>query len=400
MKTLLLTETIENAAEILRAGGLVAVPTETVYGLAGNGLDENAVRAIYEVKGRPEQKALSLMVADDGAMERYCQAVPPMAKALAAKYWPGPLTIILKSKPLVPDIVRAGGETVGLRCPDHPLTLQLLRETHLPLAAPSANPSGAPSPKTAGEVMDYFDGKIGAVIDGGRCGVGKESTIVDLSATPYRILRHGALPETELLETMRESLTIIGITGGTGCGKTTALNVLRSRGALILDCDEIYHALTESSAEMRAELTARFGEVYDGAVLDRKKLGGIVFADPAALQDLNAITHKYVSLALEAELTQHALQGGTLAAIDAIGLLDIPYGKKTRCNVAITAPEEMRVARLMLREGISEEYARSRIGAQKSNAYFEENCDYTLYNDGTKEEFEEKCNQLFTEVLG
>ena len=399
MKTFRTKENIGKAAEILRRGGLVAVPTETVYGLAGSALDEAAVRRIYEVKGRPEVKALSMMVPDESAMARWCVEVPRAAHHLAKRFWPGPLTIVLRAGGAIPAIMLAGGSTVGLRCPDHPLTLALLREADLPLAAPSANPSGAPSPKTADEVLTYFDGEIDAILDGGRCGIGRESTIIDLSAPPYRILRQGALPEDEVCAALRESLTLVGITGGTGCGKTTALNVLRDRGALILDCDEIYHDLTVRSAALREELIARFGPVYDGTVLDRKALGAVVFSDPAALLDLNAITHKYVSDELTRLLTEYALNGGTLAAIDAIGLLDIDYGKMTAFNVAVTAPTEDRVRRLMRREGITRDYALQRIRAQKPNEYFAQRCDYVLDNTGTLAEFEEKCNKLFSEVL-
>ncbi len=399
MKTELITKDIARAAEIVAEGGLVAVPTETVYGLAGNGLDETAVRDIYEVKGRPEVKALSLMVPGRDAMEVYCESVPEAAKALAEKYWPGPLTIILKSRDIVPRIVRAGGATVGLRCPDHPLTLELLRKSGLPLAAPSANPSGEPSPKSAEKVMEYFEGKIEAVLDGGQCGIGLESTIIDMSSEPYRILRQGALPEGYIARALVDSMTLVGITGGTGCGKTTALNVLRDMGALIVDADEVYHCLCRESGEMRAELTARFGEVYKDGTLDRKALGSIVFADPQALKDLNKITHKFVSAEIESRLERHAMSGGTLAAIDAIALLEGAFAKRTAFNVAVTAPTEARVQRLLMREGISEEYARSRIAAQRPNEYFAENCDYTLHNGGSREEFESVCNKFFMEVL-
>ena len=189
MNTKRITTEIAQAADAIRAGQLVAVPTETVYGLAGNGLDPDAVAQIYEVKGRPAVKPLSLMVHDASAMARYCADVPPAAYTLAEAFWPGPLTIVLRAQDCVPEIVRAGGETVGLRCPDHPATLALIEAAQLPLAAPSANPSGAPSPKTADDVLAYFDGQITAVIDGGPCGIGRESTLVDLSHTPYRILR-------------------------------------------------------------------------------------------------------------------------------------------------------------------------------------------------------------------
>ena len=139
MKTRLLTNELDEAAAILRQGGLVAVPTETVYGLAGNGLDEAAVEKIYEVKGRPAVKPLSLMVPGAEAMDHYCREIPEAARLLAERFWPGPLTIVLKARPEIPAIVLAGGDTVGLRCPDHPLTLSLLQKAGIPFAAPSAS---------------------------------------------------------------------------------------------------------------------------------------------------------------------------------------------------------------------------------------------------------------------
>lgn len=207
------------------------------------------------------------------------------------------------------------------------MTLAALREAKLPFAAPSANPSGAPSPKCAEDVMKYFDGRIAAVIDGGECGIGRESTIIDMSAAPYKILRQGALPEAEIVNALMEDMTVIGITGGTGCGKTTALRELKKRGALIIDCDALYHELLESDEPMITELKTNFpGAVVDG-VLDRKSLGRIVFSDSAALLRLNAITHRHVDSALTALLRQHAMAGGSLAAIDAIELISSGVGK-------------------------------------------------------------------------
>lgn len=384
---------------IMRGGGLVAVPTETVYGLAGNGLDEKAVAEIYEVKGRPEVKPLSLMVHDAASMERYCENVPPQAYTLAKKFWPGPLTIVMKAKPCVPEIVRAGGETVGLRCPDHPLTLELLEKSGVPFAAPSANPSGEPSPKNADSVLKYFDGRIDAVLDGGECGIGCESTLIDLSRTPYRILRQGALPADEIADAFVDSMKIIGITGGTGCGKTTALNELERRGALLIDCDAVYHRMLETDRPMLDEIEKYFpGAVIDGK-LDRKALGAVVFTDEEALRDLNIITHRHINLEIRRILREHAMNGGTLAAIDAIELFSSGLAKRCTATIGVIADREVRIDRIMRRDGISREYAMMRVNAQRPNEYFIQKCSHVLENNGSQEEFIEKCRKTFEEVL-
>ena len=384
---------------IMRGGGLVAVPTETVYGLAGNGLDEKAVAEIYEVKGRPEVKPLSLMVHDAASMERYCENVPPQAYTLAKKFWPGPLTIVMKAKPCVPEIVRAGGETVGLRCPDHPMTLELLEKSGVPFAAPSANPSGEPSPKNADSVLKYFDGKIDAVLDGGECGIGCESTLIDLSRTPYRILRQGALPADEIADALVDSMKIIGITGGTGCGKTTALNELERRGALLIDCDAVYHRMLETDRPMLDEIEKYFpGAVIDGK-LDRKALGAVVFTDEEALRDLNIITHRHINLEIRRILRERAMNGGTLAAIDAIEPFSSGLAKRCTATIGVIADREVRIDRIMRRDGISREYAMMRVNAQRPNEYFIQKCSHVLENNGSQEEFIEKCRKTFEEVL-
>ena len=384
---------------IMRGGGLVAVPTETVYGLAGNGLDEKAVAEIYEVKGRPEVKPLSLMVHDAASMERYCESVPPQAYTLAKRFWPGPLTIVMKAKPCVPEIVRAGGETVGLRCPDHPLTLELLEKSRVPFAAPSANPSGESSPKNADSVLKYFDGKIDAVLDGGECGIGRESTLIDLSRTPYRILRQGALPADEIADALVDGMKIIGITGGTGCGKTTALNELERRGALLIDCDAVYHRMLETDRPMLDEIEKYFpGAVVDGK-LDRKVLGAVVFTDEEALRDLNIITHRHINLEIRRILREHAMNGGTLAAIDAIELFSSGLAKRCTATVGVIASRDVRISRIMRRDGISREYAMMRVNAQRPNEYFIQKCSRVLENNGSQEEFIERCRKTFEEVL-
>ena len=390
---------IGRAAEIIARGGLVAVPTETVYGLAANGLDAAAVERIYAVKGRPEVKPLSLMVHGPEAMGHCWKRVPAQARSLAAEFWPGPLTIIGESAESIPSIVRAGGSTVGLRCPDHPLTLELLQKCGLPLAAPSANPSGAPSPKTAAQVLEYFDGKIDAVIDGGECGIGTESTIISLAGAPFKILRPGALDADEISARLAADMYIVGLTGGSGTGKTTALEVLRDMGALCIDADELYHELTRKSAEMKAELIGRFGPVYDGDTLDRKALGGLVFSDAAALAELNAITHKYVSREIKRLLRDFAMSGGALAAIDAVGIFEGGADALCAAVFGVLAPEGLRCERIMAREGISREYALKRIRAQRPDEYYKDVCTAVLVNDGTREEFAAECKAAFTEAI-
>lgn len=398
METKRITDKIEDAAQIIRAGGLVAVPTETVYGLAGNGLNEKAVSEIYEVKGRPAVKPLSLMVPDESAMELYCEDVPPQAHALAKRFWPGPLTIVLKAKPEIPSIVLAGGTTVGLRCPDHPLTLSLLKICGLPLAAPSANPSGEPSPKTAEQVLGYFDGRIDAVIDGGPCGLGRESTLIDMSRTPYKILREAALHEETVAEALAENLTVIGITGPSGCGKTTALQELEGFGTLVLDCDKIYHELLESNQALLQELESAFpGTVINGK-LNRRALGRIVFADAEKLALLNRITHRYVMDETERRLRAFAMRGGLVAAIDAVELISAGMAERCDAVVGVLADEEIRVARIMARDGIGREAALARIRSQKPDSYYQTNCTHLLFNNADREGFAAACRQLYKEI--
>ena len=399
METKILKDNMDEAAKIIAAGGLVAVPTETVYGIAGNGLDENAVEAIYELKGRPQIKPLALMVPNASAMEKYCEDVPWQAKHLAEKFWPGPLSIVLKSKDIVPNIVRAGGKTVSLRCPKHPLTLKALELSDLPFAAPSANPSGSPSPKNAETVMEYFEGKIPAVIDGGECTLGIESTIIDMSRTPYKILRQGALPEKEIAAALAEKLNIIGITGGTGCGKTSLLGELKKLGALIIDCDELYHRMLDSNTEMLAYIENAFPGLTENGALDRKALGKIVFNDEKKLAILNEITHRHIGMELDRILADYAMNGGRVAAIDAIALIESGIAKRCSTLIAVTADREKRIERIMQRDGIDRAYAELRVDAQKNASYYEDKCDYVITNNSTEENFRIECKKLLKEVL-
>ena len=199
METTFLTEAgLDEAADILKNGGVVAVPTETVYGLAANGLDETAVLKIFAAKGRPENKPISLFVTDIRAAALFCRDIPDAAYRLAEVFWPGPLTMILKRRGNVPDLITAGGDTVGIRVPDNALTLELLRKTDLPLTGTSANLSGEESAMSGEEALHIFSGKIDCVVDGGACTGGVPSTIVDMTREPPKILRQGGLSREEL----------------------------------------------------------------------------------------------------------------------------------------------------------------------------------------------------------
>ena len=195
-------ETPEIAAKIIQKGGLVAIPTETVYGLGANGLDENAVLKIFEAKGRPQDNPLILHVAEPKEMERFCHDIPKAAYLLAEKFWPGPLTMVLPARDTVPKRTTAGLSTVAVRCPDSAVTRKIIALAGVPIAAPSANISGKPSTTTAQHVRHDHDGKIDAIVDGGPCRVGVESTIVDLTEDRPRLLRPGGVTPEQLLEVL------------------------------------------------------------------------------------------------------------------------------------------------------------------------------------------------------
>ena len=188
---------------------------------------------------------------------------------------------------------------------------------------------------------------------------------------------------------------IVGITGGTGCGKTTLLQEIEARGGLVLDCDAIYHELLQTDGQMLSAIEARFPGTVEAGQLNRKKLGGIVFSDENALLDLNKITHGAVKRAVLERLSKW----DGLAAIDAIGLFEGNLAELCDVTVAVTAPEEVRVARLVARDGITEDYARSRIRAQKDGSWFREKCGHVLENDGTLAQFQEKCRGFLAQIL-
>ena len=520
---------IAEAAAILRRGGLVGIPTETVYGLGADGLNEDAVRRIFEAKGRPQDNPLILHVPSAHWLERYCKDVPQAAYDLAARFWPGPLTMILPRCDCVPLRTTGGLETVGVRCPDHPVTLAIIEAAGVPVAAPSGNTSGRPSPTVMQHMVEDMSGKIDAIVDGGACTVGVESTIIDLTVTPPRLLRPGGLALEALEEVLgqvqvdkavREKLSegekprapgmkyrhyapkaavtvvtgspqrsaawilgrvkngmgvicfdefaslfrgctvqklgaaadkaeqarrvfdalrafdetdvqqiyaqcpdegglglaignrlkkaagfrvedagdglIFGLTGGTGAGKTSALRALERLGGHILDCDALYHEMLRTDAPMRNAIIDAFGDVFlpDGT-LDRQKLGSVVFRDPDAMARLNAIVYAH----LVPEAARRA-EGHDIVGFDAINVIESGMSLLCCRTVGVIAPAEVRVKRIMARDGIEESYARMRIAAQKADTFYHENCTDVLENtEESTQAFEEKALAFFTRLI-
>ena len=196
------TEGIDLAASLLADGELVAIPTETVYGLAADALNSDAVSSIYVAKGRPSDNPLIVHIADIKDWEPLVTHIPDNARKLAEAYWPGPLTIILPASPLVPKVVTGGLTTVAVRFPSHPVAQAVILRSGCPLAAPSANRSGSPSPTNAQRVFEDMDGRIAAILDGGNCKVGVESTVIDMCHTPPRVLRPGGVTPGMLEEVL------------------------------------------------------------------------------------------------------------------------------------------------------------------------------------------------------
>ena len=524
---------ISAAAKILRDGGLVGIPTETVYGLAANGLDEKAVKRIFEAKGRPQDNPLILTIPGQQWLPRYCKDIPPLAYVLARKFWPGPLTMILKCRTdVVPSVITAGLDTVAMRCPNHPVTLAIIREAGIPVAAPSANTSGRPSCTTAQDVLEDMDGKIEGVVDGGPCTVGVESTILDLTCDPPRLLRPGGLPlealeqiigpisvdkavvsplqegeqpkapgmkyrhyapkapvtvftgapeasareiarrvgpttgiicfdefahlfpqqevhtlgpsddklaqaqrvfdalrtfdnsgVTEILAQCPDSRglglavgnrlkkaagfhivesdsqrIVLGLTGGTGAGKTSALNAIRELGGEIIDCDAVYHEMLDHDQELRNTINATFPGVFgpDGK-LNRQKLGQEVFAKKERLDKLNSIVFRF--LIPELERRMEGIPDG-LYAIDAINLIESGLDRLCDRTIAVTAPTELRVRRIMARDNITEQYARLRISAQKPDEFYRGKCDLELNNGAeTAEAFQREAKLFFARLV-
>lgn len=205
-------EQLKIGAKVIKSGGLVAFPTETVYGLGANGLDQDAVGKIFKAKGRPQDNPLILHVSSKEEVEDLVETIPLEAELLMERFWPGPLTMIFKRTNMVPDIITGGLDTVAIRMPNHPIALKLIELSQVPLAAPSANTSGRPSPTLADHVIEDLYGKIDLIIDGGSAGIGVESTVIDMSKDTPIILRPGGVTLEdlrELIPNVQEDVSIV-----------------------------------------------------------------------------------------------------------------------------------------------------------------------------------------------
>ena len=279
-------EKIEQAAEILRQGGLVAFPTETVYGLGANGLDEAAVKKIFQAKGRPADNPLILHIADLHEVVTYSKETPVWVSNLVSNFWPGPLSVVLKRASCVPDAVTAGLDTVAVRLPDSPTARALIRAAGVPLAAPSANVSGRPSPTSANMVLQDLDGKIDGVLDAGPCAVGLESTVLDCTGAVPVILRPGGVTQ-EMLESVLGKIDL-KVERSSGSAETPRSPGMKYRHYAP---DASLHVV-EAGGDNQGNILL---QAVQAAMAGQQRVGVVVSAETAAKMPSAVVTASYGS---------------------------------------------------------------------------------------------------------
>jgi len=510
MNTIILTTSrndIETAGEILKNGGLVAFPTETVYGLGANALDPDAVKKIYIAKGRPSDNPLIVHIAEKADILPLVECVTPKAQALMDAFFPAPLTIILKKSAAVPSVTSGGLDTVAVRMPENETARALIKASGVPVAAPSANTSGLPSPTKAKYVIDDMRGKIDAIIDGGECTVGVESTVITLATDIPTILRPGAVTKEmleavigpvqvaaavlegmqdgevaaspgmkykhyapkakvvmvegsraayeafvnsrenafalcfdddrvacpkvtygrenddaaqarELFDALRQldesgaakvyahapgkdgvAMAVynrliraaafnvidlnkpftIGLTGQTGAGKGYVCAYLQQKGFRVIDADFYARKAVEKDSPVLAVLQEAFGsDILENGELNRKRLAERAFASREKTDLLNSILHPTI-----AALCREAADG--LCVLDAPQLFEAQMQGDCYKVISVTAPEEVRLERIIMRDGLTQEQALTRIRAQHSEKYYTESSDYVIINDGRED---------------
>lgn len=522
MNTKILTASqadLKLAGRIIREGGLVAFPTETVYGLGANALDENAVRSIYEAKGRPSDNPLIVHIARKEDFAPLVESINDKAQALIDAFFPGPLTIILKKSERINNTVSGGLDTVAVRMPENETARAVIEAAGCPVAAPSANTSGLPSPTKAKYVIDDMNGKVDAIVDGGDCEFGVESTVITLAGDKPVILRPGAVTK-EMLESVigevevakavtegmaenekaqspgmkykhysprarvvivnadkedyeafvnsrkkafalcfendnvncpkvcfgreRDDLSqarelfdalrkldemgaakvyaripsktgvgmavynrliraaafqvidlkkpfTIGLTGQTGAGKSYVCERLEKQGFKILDCDKYVRELYENNTGLREILRAEFGDnIIENGRINRRALADAAFADRESTDRLNSIVHPFVVSACEADAKG-------LCVLDAPQLFEAKMQDKCYKIISVIAPQEMRLKRIIERDGISCEQAKQRMSAQQSEEFFRAHSDFVIINDGR--DIDKQIENITEEIL-
>ncbi len=523
------TEGIREAARLLRDGQLVAVPTETVYGLAADALNPKAVASIFVAKGRPMDNPLIVHIADMADWARLVKSIPDNARRLAQAYWLGPLTIILPAADCVPNEVRGGLSTVAVRFPSDPVAQAVILHSGCPLAAPSANRSGSPSPTNAVRVMEDMRGRIAAVLDGGDSQVGVESTVISLCGDKPRLLRPGGITPAmleeilgpieideavthalkagvtasspgmkykhyaptaqvrlvkgtatayvayvnahaadgvaalcfdedipllsvpcipyghrdepleqahRLFDALRQldelgaktvyaasprpdgvglavynrliraaafdvvnTIRVIGLTGPTGAGKSLVATVFREAGVPIVDADRVAREVTAPNSDCLRALCEVFSDaiVNPDGTLNRRELATRAFADPEATQQLNHITHPFIMASIKQQLEDLADAGHPLAVLDAPLLYEA--GADALCDriLAIVAPIEMRLSRIMARDGLDRESALKRIHAQPNDDFYTRDGVTVLVNDADQDTLIQRAQAILAD---
>lgn len=530
MKTKLLqpnTDGINTAAALLSDGQLVAIPTETVYGLAADALNGDAVTSIFAAKERPMDNPLIVHIGDIKDWAPLVTHISEDAHKLADAYWPGPLTLILPAADCVPKETTGGLDTVAVRFPSHPVAQAVILQSGCPLAAPSANRSGSPSPTNAGRVMEDMDGRIAAILDGGNCEVGVESTVVDLCHTPPRLLRPGGItPEMleavvgpieidsavthalakgaiaaspgmkykhyapraevhivkgtsanyidyvnrhsgegvfalcfeedtadltvplvtygkrtdplsqaqQLFDALRQldekgaktvyaacpdpsgvglavynrllraaafriipAIRVIGLTGPTGSGKSIVGNAWQDLGAAVIDTDQLARRVVEPGTACLSRLIEAFSTAIlnEDGTLNRAELAKRAFATAETAQLLNSITHPAILELTREQLELAAEKGYTIAVVDAPLLFEAGFDSICDAVVTVIAPKEQRLARIIQRDGITEEAARSRMAAQKEDAFYTRDGVTVFTNSGTITDLHQKAEAFW-----
>lgn len=522
MNTKILTTTEQDialAGEILKNGGLVAFPTETVYGLGADALNEEAVKKIYIAKGRPSDNPLIVHVSDKKDIAPLVKEITPKAQALIDAFFPAALTIILPKSDKIGDAVSGGLGTVAVRMPENEIARKVISASGCPIAAPSANTSGLPSPTKAKYVIDDMQGKIEAIIDGGDCKFGVESTVITLAADTPTILRPGAVTKEmieavigevnvakavtegmknnetaespgmkykhyapkarviivnsdkktyesfvnsrkdafalcfeddevtipkitfgkesddlsqakELFEALRivdemgakkvyariprmdgvgmavynrliraAAFSIIdltkpftiGLTGPTGAGKGFVSEILKKRGFKIINADECVKNIYDNNSALLNNLEKEFGrKIIKNGAIDRKALGEIVFADKKKLEKLNSLVHPAV-------LEECEKQASHPCVFDAPQLFESKAEAKCYKVICVLAPYNLRLERIMKRDGITKEQAQSRMKSQFDDEFFKDNSDFAIINDN--QDLEIQINQILEEIL-